>query len=295
MTRRATSGPHRDGRSRRVSRVLATGGTGFVGRALLTELAARGIAVHAVVRTGTADRLPAGTAERVVETEDVFDETPQWWSERLAGVDMAIHAAWCAEPGRYLTDPRNLDCLTGTISLARGAAAAGLGRLVGIGSCFEYDLTSGLLSPDTRLDPKTPYAAAKAAACMVLGQFLPAHGVSFLWARLFHLHGPGEDPRRLVPYIHRQLASGEVAELTEGRQVRDFMDVRDAAAMLVDDALGDREGPTNIASGKGVTVRQLALDIAGTYGRPDLLRFGARPDNLTDPPRIVGVRDSAGA
>jgi dTDP-6-deoxy-L-talose 4-dehydrogenase (NAD+) len=39
-----------------------------------------------------------------------------------------------------------------------------------------------------------------------------------------------------------------------------------------------------------VTVRELAERIADEYGRRDLLRFGARPDNLVDPPCVVGVR-----
>ena len=39
-----------------------------------------------------------------------------------------------------------------------------------------------------------------------------------------------------------------------------------------------------------MTVRALAERIADEYGRRDLLRFGARADNLTDPPVVVGLR-----
>jgi nucleoside-diphosphate-sugar epimerase len=46
----------------------------------------------------------------------------------------------------------------------------------------------------------------------------------------------------------------------------------------------------NICSGEAVTVRQLAERIADEYGRRDLLRFGAKPENSFDPPRVVGVR-----
>ena len=55
--------------------------------------------------------------------------------------------------------------------------------------------------------------------------------------------------------------------------------------------LGQQQGAVNICSGEGVTVRQLAERIADEYGRRDLLRFGARPENIFDPPRIVGVRE----
>ena len=39
-----------------------------------------------------------------------------------------------------------------------------------------------------------------------------------------------------------------------------------------------------------MTVRELAERIADEFGRRDLLRFGARPDNPVDPPCVVGIR-----
>jgi nucleoside-diphosphate-sugar epimerase len=54
-------------------------------------------------------------------------------------------------------------------------------------------------------------------------------------------------------------------------------------------ARGGEQGAVNVCSGVPVTVRELAERIADEYGRRDLLRFGARPDNLTDPPVVVGV------
>jgi hypothetical protein len=39
-----------------------------------------------------------------------------------------------------------------------------------------------------------------------------------------------------------------------------------------------------------ITIKTLAERIADEYGRRDLLKFGAQPENLMDPPFIVGVR-----
>jgi len=274
-----------------MARVLITGGTGFVGQAVLRVLKARGDDVVCITRAGSAERLEG--AGQIVETPDLFAQDAAWWAGNFDTVDMAIHLAWYAEPGKYLTSSRNLDCLSGTLAMAQGAALAGLRRFVGVGTCFEYDLSVGYLATDTPLDPLTPYAAAKAAAFLTLNQYLPQNDVEFLWARLFYLYGAGEDARRLVPYLHQQMRAGEVAELTSGTQLRDFMDVDAAAALLVADAFSDRTGASNIASGQGITVRQLAETIADGYGRRDLLKFGARPDNLTDPPVVVGLREKA--
>ena len=271
--------------------VLLTGATGFVGRQVLAALTAAGCAVRLVVRGGREAAVSAAPGvESIASTPDLFAESSDWWAGTCAGVDTLVHVAWYAEPGRYLESPRNLDCLIGTLELAKGAARAGVRRLVGVGTCFEYDLTGGLLSVATPLAPLTPYAAAKAAAFLALSRFLPQQGVEFAWGRLFYLYGEHEDPRRLVPYLRGRLQAGAVAELTRGDQVRDFLDVREAGALLAELALGERQGAVNICSGVPTTVRELAERIADEYGRRDLLRFGARPENLVDPPRVVGVR-----
>ena len=118
------------------------------------------------------------------------------------------------------------------------------------------------------------------------------HGVEFAWCRLFYLYGEGEDERRLVPYLRAKLEAGKPAELSSGEQIRDYLDVGDAGRMIAEAALGPVQGPVNICSGIPVTIRQFAERIADEFGRRDLLRFGARPENLTDPPRVVGLRSA---
>ena len=270
--------------------VLLTGATGFVGRQVHKAVLARGANVRVALRAGTEGRL-AGAAESVVETVDLFAEDAAWWARACAGIDTVVHAAWYADPGTYLHSQKNELCLKGTVEFARGAVASRVRRFVGIGTCFEYDVTAGLLTTKTRLDPQTPYAVAKASAFRALSEMLSARGVSFAWCRLFYLYGEGEDERRLVPYLRHRLSRGEPAELTSGTQVRDFLDVAEAGRMIADVALGTEEGPVNVCSGVPVTVRELAEHICDEYGgRRDLLHFGARPDNAFDPPRVVGVR-----
>lgn len=272
-----------------MSRILITGATGFVGLPVAQKLLAQGHELSCVIRPGSEEKLE-GLEAHVIDCDDVFAQTPEWWTEKLTGIDTLVHLAWYAEPGKYLTSERNLDCLTGTLSIAKGAVAARLRRFVGIGTCFEYDLSVGTLAVDTPLAPDTPYAAAKVAAFTMLKSWFATSEVEFLWARLFYLYGAREDARRLVPYLHKQLRAGEAAALTSGTAVRDYLDVDKAAELLVADITSTRVGPTNICSGVGITIRALAEKIASEYDRHDLLEFGARADNLTDPPVVVGKR-----
>jgi nucleoside-diphosphate-sugar epimerase len=271
--------------------ILLTGATGFVGRQVYKSLLNLGIKVRVVLRDGKAAEIESSEhLESIVVTKDLFSENDLWWARVCNGVDIVIHVAWYAEPGKYLDSPKNLDCLTGTLALAKGAAQAKVRRFVGIGTCFEYDLTDGYLSINTPLKPLTPYAAAKTAAFMTLLQWMPSQEMEFAWCRLFYLYGEGEDQRRFLPYLRAKLAKGEVAELSSGEQVRDYLDVREAGKMISDLALSDATGSVNICSEIPVTIRQLAELVADEYGRRDLLHFGAKRISGLDPSCVVGIR-----
>ena len=275
---------------------LLTGATGFVGRQVMGALSERGAQIRLVLREGRQGQLAnRQEIESIVLSRDLFAEEASWWANVCRGVDTVIHVAWYAEPGKYLQSAKNLDCLIGTLQMARGAVQAGVRRFIGVGTCFEYELSSGILSADSPLQPLTPYAGSKAAVFMALSQCLPQQGVEFAWCRLFYLHGEGEDARRLVPYLRTNLAAGQSVKLTSGKQIRDFLDVREAGQMIAETAMGKQQGPVNICSGIPITVRQLAEQIADEYGRRDLLEFGLRPDNLIDPPCVVGIRPTMAA
>jgi dTDP-6-deoxy-L-talose 4-dehydrogenase (NAD+) len=272
--------------------VLLTGATGFVGRQVLCALKDMGFRVRLVVRDGKqSEFLNIAYIETVIITKDLFSESENWFSNACRNIDTVIHVAWYAEPGEYLHSTKNLDCLIGTLQLAKGASQAGVRRFIGVGTCFEYDLSVGILTVTTPLRPLTPYAGAKAAAFLALSQCLSAQGVDFAWCRLFYLYGEGEDERRLVPYLHKKLKLLEPAELTSGRQVRDYLDVKEAGRAIAEVVNAELIGAINICSGIPLTVRQLAERIASDYGRLDLLKFGVRQDNLIDPPYVVGVKN----
>lgn len=268
-----------------MSRILLTGATGFVGRHILAHLLSQGAEVHVVVRRVKAE--PQGVAG-VHLTDDLFREDEAFWRAACEGIDTLVHAAWYAEPGKYVTSPKNLACMTGTIRMAEWAASTGVKRFVGVGSCFEYDREAGYLKTSTPLVPSTPYGAAKAGTYLALSRALPGLGLSFAWCRLFYLYGEGEDSRRLVPYLRECFATGMPAELTSGDQVRDYMDVAEAGRRIAGVALSSAQGAFNISTGVPLTVRQLAQLIADEYGRADLLRFGARPDRPDDPRCVIG-------
>lgn len=275
------------------TKVLLTGASGFVGRQILKFLLSRDVEITLVTRK-LIDLGDASGRVCIIHTKDLFLSSDTFLSEICESQDVVIHSAWYAEPGKYLTSSKNLDCLVGTLRLAKASLQQGVRKFVGLGTCFEYDLSFDLLEVSTPLLPTTPYAAAKVSAFLTLSEYFKNTPVDFAWCRLFNLYGEGEDERRLYPYIKACMEKGVPAELTSGNQLRDFIDVSVAADMVTKIALGSASGPFNICSGIAVSVKDFACEVAKTYKRPDLLKFGVRPENLVDPLKVVGVRNFEG-
>lgn len=272
------------------TKVLVTGASGFVGKQITKFLSRQDIEIVLVLRSKATSLLESyPNISSIIYTKNIFNENSDWWEEQCKGVDIIIHAAWYAEPGIYLQSLKNIDCLIGSLNIAKGAAAANIKRFIGIGTCFEYKLNNIPLSIDSPKNPLTIYAATKLSLYYSLSKLFEEQGIEFSWCRLFYLYGEGEDDRRFLPYLKEKLKNNEIAELTSGKQVRDYLDIKDAGKLIVNVALSSQIGQVNICSGIPITIREFAEKIADEFGKKDLLKFGARRDNLIDPDFVVGI------
>ena len=271
-------------------KILLTGASGFVGRQIARNLVSAGHRPVLVLRPGGLARsgLDAAAAE-IVETPDLFAESPDWWEDALAGVDTVIHAAWYVEPGKYLDSPENIRCVAGSLSLAEAAVRRGVRHIIGLGTCFEYRLPNDRITHDAALGPVTLYSASKLALYRMLERRLAGTATTLTWARLFYLYGEGEHPARLFPMLHRKLAGGEPVSLSSGDKVRDFLDVAEAGHQIAHLADTRQAGVVNVCSGHAVTIRAIAEEIADRYARRDLLTFGTATVHPRDPMAVVGV------
>lgn len=199
------------------------------------------------------------------------------------------HLAWVGpeHQDRYNT-PENQRWAAASRSLFKAFVDAGGERLVHLGSCIEYgNEASGLRIESQPLAPDTAYGSAKAEISDVVSD-LVRDGLSAAVARPFFCYGPNEQPERLVPSLILALAEGRKIDLTEGRQVRDYLDVRDVAEALLTLLLRpEATGPFNVGAGAGVEVRSIAEHLGRIAGKPELLNFGGRPEGADSAPEIV--------
>lgn len=173
-----------------MKRVLVTGATGFVGRALCQDLTRRGWEVRPAVRNEA--RLP-GSGEPCI-VGDIGPDTD--WADALEGVDAVVHLAARVHVMRECDrDPlasfRQTN-VEGTLRLARAAARAGVGRFVFLSSVKALgDATpSGPLTDASSPNPQDPYGISKCEAEMGLRRIAAEFGLKVVILRPPLVYGP---------------------------------------------------------------------------------------------------------
>jgi nucleoside-diphosphate-sugar epimerase len=271
-----------------MKRALITGATGFVGRQTCRPLLELGYEVHTITRQ-TANDLPP---EVIAHPANLLDcDGHRALLERIRPSHL-LHSAWYVEHGKYWTAAENALWLKATLSLVEAFCLAGGSRVVGVGTCAEYDWRYGLLvEGETPELPASLYGAAKLAAGTNGAALAAAHGVGFSWARIFFPYGPGEPVNRLIPHVITSLLEGKPARCTHGGQFRDFLHVADVGAALAGLLDANLCGPVNIGSGVPITIGDVASRLAAALGRPELLMLGAVPDTESSPRMILASTD----
>lgn len=174
-------------------RVLVTGGSGFVGSALIHRLAGQGVEVTAPVRR-VCPGLPDSVQQPVINGIDPDTN----WSAALTGIDCVVHAAarvhvmseTAADP---LAEFRAVN-VAGTLNLARQAAAAGVRRFVFISSIKvngEQTDDRPPFAPGDTPAPEDPYGMSKHEAEAGLRELAAETGMELVIIRPPLVYGPG--------------------------------------------------------------------------------------------------------
>jgi nucleoside-diphosphate-sugar epimerase len=266
-----------------MKKILVTGGGGFIGQHTLTPLTQKGYEVHAI-----SSRHDFLWPDVIVHHYDLLNLNSHMDLIKKVQPAHLLHAAWYTENGKFWDAIENVYWLQASLSLIETFYQCGGEKVVGLGTCAEYDWQQGICKEEKT--PEIPlflYGKMKKAVyeggCALARQY----GGSFLWTRIFFPFGPGEAEKRLVPSVINALLRGESASCTHGNQIRDFLHVSDIGEALVALLSSSLTGVINLASGVPMTIREIVYKIGLMLNREDLIDFGLMQEPSHSPPKIL--------
>jgi UDP-glucose 4-epimerase len=278
-------------RPSRPPRAIVTGGAGFIGSHLVDRLVAEGLAVLVIDDLSSGRPQNVAAQARLEQLDIVTAELGTLFRNWRPGV--VFHLAAQASVPLSVRDPlRDLAVnVVGTHKVSAAARSAGAERLVFVSSGGAiYGETARRASERTRPAPSSYYGIHKLAAEGHVG----LAGLPSAIARPSNVYGPrqaaGLEGAVVAAFLDQARRQGSLRIHGDGCQTRDFVHVRDAVGALW--KLGQADSPPgiwNVASGSGITIRDLADVVERSIGRRLGREFGARrPGDVT--PSVISSR-----
>lgn len=275
-----------------MSRVLVTGGAGFIGSELcrqLTDHGANVIVVDNLVngkRENLAD-LPTGACSLIVG--DIRDRSLM--AKTLAGVDVVFHLACLGVRHSIHSPHENHEVNAGaTLSMLSLARAAGVRRFVYVSSSEVYGTAvTTPIDENHRTFPETVYGASKLAGECYARAFYRTYGYPTIVIRPFNAYGPrchheGDSGEAIPRFMLRCMTGRPMVIFGDGTQTRDFTYVGDIAAGIC--AAGSAEGvlgeTVNLGSGMEMTINALTAEVKRVVGNTEgsVIYDAARPGDV---------------
>lgn len=256
--------------------VLVTGGTGFIGAAVLRALQVRGVPIVLLKRANSnawriADLLDG---HHGVTTYDV-NEVPLETVFGRHRVDVVAHLATAyGRHGELLSDVVEANVLF-PIKLLEAAIAAGAGAFL--------NADSFSTKADELPDGLANYVLTKRHFRQCAELLVAVRDMRFVNVRIEHAYGPRDGDGKFVPTLVRALLANQASvDLTRGEQIRDFVYVDDIVAAFVTlvrkyGALPDSPITLDVGTGDGQSLQSMVLLARELTGAATDLRFGALP------------------
>lgn len=254
-----------------MSKVVVTGGAGFIGSHIVRALAERDLKVHVV------DNLITGRRERV-DPRATFHEADIRNFDALApifaGAACVFHAAALPRVQPSIADPRLTNDINaaGTVNVLVAARDAGVRRVVYSASSSAYGNQNALpLEEEMEPRPMSPYALQKYTGELWCRLFSQLFGTGTVSLRYFNVYGPGASTQGayalVIGRFLEQRQRGEPLTIVpDGNQSRDFTHVRDVVRANLLAAESPKVGAgevINIGGGRNKSVNEVAALIGG--------------------------------
>ena len=276
---------------------LVTGGAGFIGSHLVSELLSRGSRVKVI------DDLSSGKTHHLQELFEQYGDQLVFVEQSICdlealkaefeGVGSVFHLAAIPSVPDSIADPLrshrvNVD---GTLNVLLAARDASARKVVLASSCAVYgNADFGDDTTARALDPLSPYAISKLVGELYAENFVQLYQLPTYCLRFYNVFGPRQDPASeyaaVIPrFITRAIAGDSPIIFGDGEQTRDFVYVENVVRANLMAAESSAQGMSaDVGCGARTSLNQLVEMLGEILGR--------RVEPIYEPGRPGEVRDS---
>ena len=274
--------------SKSYSKILVTGGAGFIGSHIVDRLLKEGFEVTVI------DNLSTGRRENIAHHQNRKNfqlvkgdiRNTALVKNVVEDVDAVFHEAALVSVPRSVENPllANEVNVSGTLNVLKTSADANVKRFIHASSSSVYGETETLPKHEKLTSqPISPYAVSKLAAENYVKVYYEVYGLNTVCLRYFNVYGPrqtyGPYSGVITIFINRLLKNEPPIIYGDGKQTRDFTYIQDVVeanmlALTRKRAIGE---VLNIATGTKTTINQLAAMLQQVMNKTNFKPTHANP------------------
>src|SRR4249920_1654356 len=286
-----------------MSRVLVTGGAGFIPSNLIRHLLAHSehdvISIAALTYAGNLENLAEVMSHPRLEFANRDIRDAGLVRTVRGGVDVIVNAAAESHVEKSILEGASEFVTTnveGTQILLDAIRETPVERFLLISSSEVYGTAErDPMDEEHPQNPRSPYAATKAGGDRLAYSYFVTYGLPIVIVRPFNNYGPRQHPEKVVPrFITQALAGAPLTIHGDGHASRDWLYVDDhaeAIEALIDTPIERLAGEVvNVATGVDISVADIADLVLDVVGETDSTKVYV-PERLGQVDRHIGSTD----
>lgn len=249
--------------------ILVTGGAGFIGKYLVKSLLEKDDSVTIFDNFSNSTKNSINYLVKIGANVIEGDITKMnELVNAMKGQDVVIHLAAKISVSESITNPSdtfriNVD---GTNNVLIACKEQNIEKVIIASSAAVYgeSLLKSKLTEKSKLNPISPYGESKVRMEQNIEKFALKNKIDYVILRFFNIYGIGQSIEYagvITKFLKRISEKKSLQIFGDGSQTRDFVSIHDVINSIHNALVYKKSGIFNIASGKIVTIKQLAEQI----------------------------------